>query len=128
MYSIVWKWYLQAYKCSSVQVLMCKLNYEIMIHYVRMNALIWYMNMMMWWSMMMHSMILMHSYTSWYLIYTLYWWYIPCHLMYNLSKIAEHRFSSNCGWQWAVCGSDIYWDDLTMIRVQRLLAVEFGMW
>ena len=41
---------------SSVQVLMCKwmykLKYEIMVHYMRMNALIWYMKMMMWWSMM----------------------------------------------------------------------------
>ena len=52
-------------------------------------------------------------------------------LMYNLwwcSEIAEQRFFSNCGWQWAVCGSDIYRDDLTVTRVQRLSAAEFGMW
>ena len=44
------------------------------------------------------------------------------------SEIAKQRFFSNCGWQWAVCGSDIYRDDLTVTRVQRLSAAEFGMW
>ena len=35
------------------------------------------------------------------------------------SEIAEQRFFSNCGWQWAVCGNDFYRDDLTVIKVQR---------
>ena len=77
---------------------------------------------------------------TWYIHITCWWWWwllddddgtYSMTLMYNLwwcSEIAEQRFFSNCGWQWAVCGSDIYRDDLTVTRVQRLSTVEVGVW
>ena len=85
--------------------------------------------------------VMTYFYMCTYYIHTTCWWWwwllddddgtYSMTLMYNLwwcSVITEQRLFSDCGWQWAVCGSDIYRDDLTVIRVQRLPAAEFGMW
>ena len=98
--------------------------------------------MMTWCMLWCDHILLCTMMCTFYMHITCWWWWwlfddddstYPMTLMYNLwwcSTIAKQRYFSDCGWQWAVCGSDIYRDDLTVIRVQRLSAADskFGMW
>ena len=143
-YVLAWRDMFKYSKQWSVNVLQCWWRY---IHDHTCLDLIWWCTLslthaMIWFLPWCDDILLCTMMRTCYIHITCWWWWwllddddstYPMTLMYNLwwsSAMEEQRYFSDCGWQWAVCGSDIYKDDLMVIRVQRLSAVdlEFGMW
>ena len=84
MYNIVWKWYVQAHKCSSINVQVEVGNYDSLYVDECLDMIHEDDDVMIHGDALYDTNALLR-----YLMYTLYWRYIPCHLKITYDDVQK---------------------------------------